>query len=198
MKLIWNWVVANWYMVTAIAASPFTPFAWRRLKSIVSRINNRRMAWRTQTSEKLEGLGRSVDLILKQLYPNGGSSLADRVNQIADEIAIQTVQNYEILRRQNAATFRADNEGRFVHVSDGWVRLSGISFDESLGWGWTLGIDDDDRQRVLDEWRRCVSEIRPFSVSFRFRDGERVKCSAISIIRDCHIVGWLGSIEVVG
>ncbi|MEF8724843.1 MAG: PAS domain-containing protein [Candidatus Accumulibacter delftensis] len=67
--------------------------------------------------------------------------------------------------RDSEARFRAMSDasplGIFVSDAQGWCvytnaayhKISGLSFDETLGTNWSRAIHPDDRQRVLAEWQ---------------------------------------------
>ena len=63
--------------------------------------------------------------------------------------------------------FLADTAGQWIYCNSHWLSISGLSFDESLGDGWTRAIHEEDKARVLEEWSRCLLERKEFSQEFR-------------------------------
>ncbi|MGP8199387.1 MAG: response regulator [Limisphaerales bacterium] len=63
--------------------------------------------------------------------------------------------------------FLADTAGQWIYCNSRWFSISGLSFEESLGEGWTRAIYDEDKARVLEEWSRCLQERKEFSQEFR-------------------------------
>ena len=49
--------------------------------------------------------------------------------------------------------FRSRGDGSRIWVSRQWIDFTGLSFEESLGFGWLEAIHPDDRERTLTEWR---------------------------------------------
>lgn len=62
-----------------------------------------------------------------------------------------------------------DGNGNCIWVNAEWCRMTGLTFTESLALGWTQAFSNDERERVIDEWRKCVKEERVFRVEPKFR-----------------------------
>jgi PAS domain S-box-containing protein len=65
--------------------------------------------------------------------------------------------------------FHADAQGRFLYVNERWCELAGLSAEEARGDGWLRTVHLDDRERVLAEWRRAVTEQQPFRSEHRLQ-----------------------------
>jgi len=63
--------------------------------------------------------------------------------------------------------FQTDPSGRCLYTNARWQALMGLSLEESLGEGWSRCIHPDDRDRVLQEWRRCAQGGREFDGELR-------------------------------
>jgi two-component system, sensor histidine kinase and response regulator len=63
--------------------------------------------------------------------------------------------------------FLADTVGQWVYCNSQWLRMAGLSFDESLRDGWTRAIHEDDKARVLEQWSKCLFDHKEFSQEFR-------------------------------
>ena len=84
----------------------------------------------------------------------------DRLRQVIDAIP--------------ALVWSALPDGSRDFLNQPWMKYSGLSRDEALGWGWTKAIPPEDRTIFLDEWRRALIAEEPFEREVRFRraDGE--------------------------
>ena len=53
-------------------------------------------------------------------------------------------------------------DGSRDFLNQRWLEYSGLSRDESLGWGWTAAIHPEDRATFMDEWRAALAAGEPF------------------------------------
>src|SRR6266480_1947415 len=112
--------------------------------------------------------------------------------------------------RQNEARFRTLAEGlpqlvwtclpdgRCDYLSPQWVRYTGISEEQQLGFGWLEQIDPADRERAVAAWERAVETHTTLDVEFRIRgaDGAHRWFKARAVpLRDSegHVVKWFGT-----
>jgi diguanylate cyclase (GGDEF)-like protein/PAS domain S-box-containing protein len=64
--------------------------------------------------------------------------------------------------------FVSDVQGDCVYTNAAYHRISGLTFEETLGTKWSTAIHPDDRQRVLAEWRDAAGGGASFQTEFRF------------------------------
>jgi PAS domain S-box-containing protein len=88
-------------------------------------------------------------------------------------------------------------QGEMAGEQAGWAALTGQSFDEYQGFGWSRAVHPDDAQPTVNEWRAAVQERRPFVFEHRVRrhDGQWRHFSIRAIpITDAHgaIREWVG------
>ena len=81
--------------------------------------------------------------------------------------------------------FVSDREGECTYTNAAYHAISGLTFDEALGTRWSLAIHQEDRHRVLSEWRDAVRGAAPFQAEARFlrNDGSVVwtRLNAVAI-----------------
>lgn len=70
--------------------------------------------------------------------------------------------------------FRTDTEGRCLYTNRSWQAIYGLTFDESLGDGWTRGLHPEDREAVARQWLDDALKARPFDRVFRVCRGDGV------------------------
>ncbi len=88
-------------------------------------------------------------------------------------------------------------DGQMVGEQSGWASLSGQTFDQYQGYGWSAAIHPDDAQPTLDAWAAAVRSKTTFEFEHRVRrhDGNWRLCA----VRAVPIVGTNGTIvEWVG
>ncbi|MGE0085797.1 MAG: EAL domain-containing protein [Desulfococcaceae bacterium] len=72
--------------------------------------------------------------------------------------------------------FVSDEQGGCVYTNAAYHKISGLTFEQTLGTNWSIAIHPEDRGRVLAEWNSAVQSHSPFRTEFRFlrRDGRAV------------------------
>ena len=175
------------------------PAEWRRFSGEIKVLNESigGQVKHTQTNERL------LRELLAEIRPNGGSSLRDAIDRIEKIQVAQNNRQRVILSLSQDAYFETDAHGACVYVNHRWEELTGITAAESRGAGWSHGIHEDDRLRVLEEWHAAVSDQRPFRQRFRYENvvtGEVTPVYVRAIAMEGHnnnIVGYLGSAAIL-
>jgi PAS domain S-box-containing protein len=94
--------------------------------------------------------------------------------------------------------FRSTVDGYTTYVNPQWSELSGLSFDEAVGYGWLNAVHPDDRERVSENWLTDVSRNKPSTAEYRFLkpDGSIVYVIGYAVpeIKDNIINGFIGTI----
>lgn len=65
------------------------------------------------------------------------------------------------------AVFECDGEGCWLYLNPQWVAISGLSVEESLGYGWHRALHPEDSAGVLAKWRRSAAEPGIWRCEFR-------------------------------
>ncbi|UII30115.1 PAS domain S-box protein [Fulvivirga ulvae] len=141
--------------------------------------------------------------------------LKDKAGKIIGALLVTTDINdqkeAELKLRQSEEKFRAmsdasplgifvtDQKGLCTYTNSEYQKLSGLTLEESLGTGWSMGIHEDDVDRIFREWQEAVDNDLKFSSRQRFRRKygsvvwAKVKASAIIINKEK--VGYVGTVE---
>lgn len=64
--------------------------------------------------------------------------------------------------------FVSDTDGNCVYTNTAYQKISGLSFEQTLGTRWSMAVHPEDRQRVLAEWHVAARSQLPFHIEFRF------------------------------
>jgi len=67
------------------------------------------------------------------------------------------------------ALWTNDAEGRMIGEQQGWAKLTGQSFEEYQGYGWSDTLHPEDAQPTIDAWDLAVSERRTFDFKHRLK-----------------------------
>ncbi|MBC7925128.1 MAG: PAS domain S-box protein [Bryobacteraceae bacterium] len=95
--------------------------------------------------------------------------------------------------------FYTNLAGLCLYTNRALRTITGLTLQESLGAGWTDTIHPDDRERVAEQWNRCVEARDSFALEFRFSrlDGTDrwVLARLQPVVVDGNIVGYVGTDE---
>ena len=148
-----------------------------------------------------------LDAVLKELKPNGGSSLRDSLNRVesnlralAEEMAFLKKRSETRDERMDVASFLTNQKGECIQVSKSYLKLCGLSEDEVLGHGWENVVLPSERETVVKEWNAAIEQKRDFHLTFTLRcPGQpafRVKSDAYIVKNSAgDTLGWLGFVE---
>ncbi|QEL16466.1 PAS domain S-box protein [Limnoglobus roseus] len=160
---------------------------------------------RTRTASNNLYLARATGLI--------GAGIAVAVVLLATSL----VQK-ELNRRLKANNELRESEGRFRNLAEAmpqivwvtrpdgyheyynqrWYDFTGLTREQSLGWGWSTPLHRDDRERSQIRWKRSTDGGESYEIKYRFRrhDGEyRWFLGRAEPVRDARgaVVRWLGT-----
>jgi PAS domain S-box-containing protein len=65
--------------------------------------------------------------------------------------------------------WQSDASGSNVYFNTTWCRFTGLSEEESLGFGWISAIHPEDRDTAVDQWAQAIAAHAPYRVQFRLR-----------------------------
>lgn len=165
---------------------------WPKLKAAKQRFTDftdsmERIPVALNSIKSIDGINHRLDLITKQVMPNGGSSLLDATKRIeagmkdhaekADAISKTLNLMAATMRAQSntnprMALFEADASGRLIDANKTYLRWTGLTIQELLGWGWINGVHPEDREKVRAEWLQAVSDVRTSAMRYRVVDDE--------------------------
>lgn len=142
---------------------------------------------------------KDLSVIVKELKPNGGSSIKDSVNRIEFTLHEQN-EKYRIMMAMNETPlFETDKMGRCTYVNRWYSDLTGLSYEECMGYGWLNAIDSKDRGRVNEEWGKAVTQGREYISAHTIIHKEEsipVKCKAFPVKdRKGEIISYQGKLN---
>ena len=93
----------------------------------------------------------------------------------------------------------ANPDGGMDYFNQRWFDYSGMTLEETQGWGWQAVVHPDDLQKYLDHWNQAVQTGETFEIEYRFQravDGQyRWHLGRALPMRDSsgQIVKWFGT-----
>lgn len=191
--------------ITLVAAIPTVLVAWKL--PAFFRWTKMRLAQAfasaimSQLRPELDKMAAQIGEVHHQVFPNSGSSMADRLNQtLASSTRVETGLNQlqaTMRAHQDAdltqARFEADGAGHFLWASYALMRWCGRSLEQVVGYGWINCIAQADRDRVRSEWETAIEESREFLLAFRLRDLTGSEFEVEAFAKPTHGV-WVGTL----
>ena len=122
---------------------------------------------------------KKIKAIYLLLIPNGGSSLADVINQIREDQLIGQTRTQILWEHQaGVGYYECDADtGACTHANKILTDLFGIPLEQFLGSGWLGAIETQvERDRIYRSWLAAVKDRIPYEVEyFIVVDGVRTK-----------------------
>lgn len=95
-----------------------------------------------------------------------------------DELKKSKAQLETILDTIPTVAWRGEPDGSINYFNRRWHQYTGLSLEESRGWGWTVIIHPEDKQRAMDKWllqvlpsrkaAEVVARLRRFDGEYRW------------------------------
>ena len=125
---------------------------------------------------QLRGVIETVNIIKKQVMPNGGGSITDSLKRIEkkfDEVDAKfdsIEENNRIFYNMQGISFWiSDANGETTYVSPNLCKMIERSESELLGNQWISCLIKNDEHRISSEWKRSIAEQRPFDEVYKFK-----------------------------
>lgn len=85
--------------------------------------------------------------------------LEERVESVEDGVVNGIKVRRDVMEEDRKfAWMEAKPDGRFEWVNRLWYEITGMTAEETIGYGWINGILEGERAQVLTDWKYCVSK----------------------------------------
>lgn len=149
---------------------------------------------------------QSCDIIKKELTPNGGNSIHDKLGKVTSMVASLVSMHEHFMYRDRGfyslmdiPVFETDSKGSCVYANRAYCDLTQLSESQVYGSGWINAIAPEERDFVMSQWEHAVEQKRDFKQEYNYQNinGKiRVTCHATPVINNNkEILGWLGKVE---
>jgi PAS domain S-box-containing protein len=151
------------------------------------------------TIEALDTKIGKIDSIYEQLHPNGGKTLADKIDRI-ESIALNSNQSIKaVASSMGIGMWKSDVEGNCIEASDELCNILRCSESEILGSNWSQVVHPEDRENVWKEWSFCVRNKTNFNMRYRtIKNGEPnfyVHGTAYHTFKNGKSIGLIGLLK---
>ena len=133
-------------------------------------------AARSRSRQSLARAALSQQGAVQASYRDMASELEHRIRrrmaelQAAHELLQESEERYRVtLELSRQTMWTVDAAGKLSYISARGEGPSGLTFATSLDHGWLDAVHPDDREPLLEEWRRCVAARAPYYFEFRLR-----------------------------
>ncbi|MDQ6880871.1 MAG: PAS-domain containing protein, partial [Pseudomonadota bacterium] len=65
--------------------------------------------------------------------------------------------------------FHTDARGSAIYTNPAWQQMSGLSAEQTLGYGWSESVHPEDRERVIAEWLQTTKAHVDLDTNYRIR-----------------------------
>ncbi|PYS97301.1 MAG: hypothetical protein DMF65_11970 [Acidobacteria bacterium] len=106
---------------------------------------------------------------------------------------------HELADAMPQIVWTANADGSVDYYNQRWCDYTGMTVEQTEGWGWGQVLHPDDLQRCAEVWGEAVRTGRPYEIEYRFKraaDGEyRWHLGRATAVRDAEgrIVKWIGT-----
>lgn len=145
-------------------------------------------------------LDSKIDTIIRQVTPNGGSSIIDVVNRVEKAQYWQQERTKALLSEVTYGVWESDGDGECYWINDVFGTMAGAQFWELRGQNWINVVHPNERDRVIHEWLEAVKHRRNYLQHYTMVNlltGESFPVEArATVVRDKggESIGWIGTI----
>ena len=159
-----------------------------------------------EVEHEFDHIGRRTMLLnARRLEQKGGRSklillaIEDITDSRQTKELRQSESRYEALvKAATQIVWTTDASGAVVEDSPSWRAFTGQTYEQWKGFGWLNVFHPDDRERVAQQWRRCVAEHTPLEIEYRIRhingDWRWTVARVVPVLNsDGSVREWIGS-----
>jgi len=159
--------------------------------------------WLKKQYQNITTVHQQIDKIFKEITPNGGGSIKDKINLMSKEITSNTEMTEQIFHRQrwimenrDEAIFEAQPSGELSWVNKPYTKLTGRDSTSLVGHNWKNTVFEEDRERVIQNWQSSVNDRREFEDEYRIilPAGQIITVHSSATYVCGH--GYIGSIQL--
>jgi len=179
-----------------ILAIKYMPVAWKVAKQMYALLKG---------LEAVSAIPDQVNALMKEVRPNGGSSLRDAIDRTAAKmdklsLSVDELSATHYVRWKMAygeASWHSDAAGKCTAANHLMCDMVDANESDIIGSNWKNMIHPDEQGRVFSEWNRIVNEGAQFNIQTKYQstngDTIPVRLKANPIICHDKVVGWIGT-----
>lgn len=153
-----------------------------------------------------EELVKSVDVIKKEVLPNGGNSLKDTVNSL--NITCERIEERQKVIEQRSRIalhyhdqpiFETDAKGFLLWNNEEFYNLTCDSIDDLEGCNWINYVQAKDRSKFIKEFESCSEMCRKFEFETRSTNNKKIKFTGTPYkTSESSHMGFIFNLSLIG
>ena len=88
--------------------------------------------------------------------------------RLHDNLQLSERRYQELTNISPVGIFRTDAEGKTTYVNPKWCEISALSFEDALDYGWLNAVHPEDREKLIDGWKKSVKSLSDSMIDYRF------------------------------
>lgn len=163
-----------WHILKEIAGTIAALFAfsigfWKTLgRKWYAHYKGNRNLWRVALMDIQKMQNDKLDKVVMQLYPNGGTSVFDKLDKILDNQIILQEKQDASLYLDNVPTVKSDMNGMCTFVNLAYLRLCGFNdASEAMGEGALRSVHPDDAVRIRKQYISAIKTNTQFVATYK-------------------------------
>jgi PAS domain S-box-containing protein len=171
---------------------------------------------RQEQEQKANAAFDKLNIIFKQFYNNGGSTLMDKVDKLVngqtnleqrfdgleERFDLFEERQKFSLNSQNVAFWYSDKQGEVIYVSPALCKLIKRTESEVMGSAWISNLLHEDRNRISECWFESVQDKRVFDEIYTYQsDGQLIKVHGLAFHmrnkKTSEVMGSYGTLTLV-
>ena len=114
----------------------------------------------------------ALDLLV-DITDQAPASISDMAIDVADRQRVEKSLRESEQRFRTLAShapvgiFQSGSDGSCIFVNECWCKMAGLTVEQARGDGWTMALHPDDREYLVDGWRRAVKSGTSSEVELR-------------------------------
>lgn len=193
-----NLVTTWWPVVSGSAVGSVA--LWRYV--VRPRVVKRTQEFRAFRVRCLTALDQ-IETVHTALGPNGGKSLADRINYTSEAVAIMDRRVSWLIDQDNRPMLEMSPDGANLRINTRFTDAFGYGPGEMLGLAWIRLLHGDDRDAFMRDWNYAIGDARLFERQVRVVTRARAVLTVRVTFepsfheRSRELLRWFGRIESV-
>ncbi len=157
--------------VDDIRKNGWTPFKDRWITPLKTRRKQRNSLVEEfgKLAVSCETMGQQITEVLREVKPNGGSSLRDEVTSIGNRLENINARVRHQDEKSDEAIFHLDDEGRMLYTNGAFREMIHAEEAQLQYHDYLSQIHNDDRQRFIQCRREAIEFRMPLDVIVRFK-----------------------------
>lgn len=198
-----NWLsLINWELIKNIGILGGTIVSvWAAYSKVIQPLVKAYVEKSKKSSER----DSKLDKIIYQLHPNGGGSLADKVNTavanqnlILDNLEKSSAIQKVLMEQMDLAYWYGTPDGQCTMVSRQLSIITEIPESDFIGDNWHNIMDKEEAERIFKTWMVCKEKKIKWEEVYTYNNGIKVKGIAHPLFdKDKNITGWFGVLELL-